>query len=835
VKKFFKKLSDKLFFVSLLFFMSATFMLLVTIVVSININRMEKTLESFIGNHLLAAAKAASSFLATEELDLFHAGKDMEKPEWKAVKEKLRKFADNYNVLYVYYWRDYGDGRIQYIIDNDDNEEDMGTPELFFDIDGDPLTAEAVPAIMSGEIWVSDLGSYTTDWEGVISGIAPVFNADGSVYCAAGVDLSDEVIITQRNGIRTLRIILFCSLFFSILSGSIGILLYRKKALQSEQASKAKSRFLSTMSHEIRTPLNAVIGLSEIELQGELSEKSRNNIRQIYQSGSSLLGIINEILDISKIEAGGFELVSAEYETASFISDTVNQNRVRLGSKPIEFMLDIDENLPSRLYGDELRLKQILNNLLSNAIKYTEKGYVKFSIGFLAADANAGKEVTLYFIVEDSGQGMKEEHLKRLFTEYQRFGANRETEGTGLGLNITRNLVEMMGGRIEVESEYGKGSKFTVTVRQEVAEYYPIGMELAGQLSNFKFIENAGASKPQMEYEPMPYGKVLVVDDLQTNLFVAEGLLSSYKLNIDTSLSGYDAIEKIKSGRVYDVIFMDHMMPQMDGIETTQKLRALGYSGVIVALTANALAGNDEMFKQNGFDGFIPKPINIRRLDEVLNKFIRNGNPQGARAAEGRPAQKHKPAVPARDNKAARDQKLVRIFRADAKKAIVTMQRTAGAEGELKLFATTVHAMKSALANIGEEEMSARAFLLERAALDGDTEFVSNNIKSFIDSIEALIKNMKEPENFEADGNDADGSNGVDEDTAFLKEQLAVIRSACAEYDDAAAYAALDRLKEKRWKALTAASLEEIRDALYLHSDFEAALELADRKFPDGR
>lgn len=797
--------------------MSAIFMVLVTIVVSANINRTEKTMEGFIHNHLLAAARAASAFLTAEELELFQTADDMKRPEWRVTKVRLQQFAANYNVLYVYYWRDGGGGRIQYIIDNDDDEEYMATPEMFYDLEDDPLSAEIFAVVMSGETWTSDLGAYTVTWDGLISGIVPVFNADGSVYCAAGVDISDEIILSQRNSIRTLRIVLFCSLFFSILSGTICILLYRRKALQSEHANQAKSQFLSTMSHEIRTPLNAVIGLSEIELQRDLPERSRNNIRQIYQSGSSLLGIINEILDISKIEAGGFELIPAEYEMASFISDTVNQNRVRLGSKPIEFLLELDERLPSRLYGDELRLKQILNNLLSNAIKYTEQGYVKLSI----TAREDGKDVTLCFVVEDSGQGMKDEHLKRLFTEYQRFSSNRETEGTGLGLKITKSLVEMMEGAIEVESEYGKGSRFTVTVKQKAVESPVIGGELARQLCSFTYYKNTTASKSQIVYEQMPYGKVLVVDDVQTNLFVAEGLLSPYRVNIETVFSGHAAVEKIESGNIYDIIFMDHMMPQMDGIETTQKLRVMGYKGVIVALTANALAGNDEMFRKNGFDGFIPKPINIRRLDEVLNKFIREKYPEEA--------QKYKPVFAAQ-NVPAMNPKLISIFCADAEKAAAVLRKMT-ITNDIKLYTTTVHAMKSALANIGEEEMSQAAFALERAGLNGDMEYISHNTESFIERLEALVINLKAAYNITAEDQAAGGNVADDEDTAFLMEQLAIIKNACENYEDASAFAALDKLKEKQWKPQTTAILEEIRDALYLHSDFEGAAQIIKRKF----
>jgi len=602
----------------------------------------------------------------------------------------------------------------------------------------------------------------------------------------------------------------------------------------AEAATHSKSEFLTTMSHEIRTPMNVIIGITQIQLQkGDLPDEYATALEKIYASGNNLLGIINDILDMSKIEAGKMELNPAEYYIPSLINDAVLLNIVRTESKLIEFTLDVDENLPSRLNGDELRLKQILNNLLSNAVKYTEKGFVKLSV----SHSVEGEDIILRFVVEDTGQGIKKEDRERLFSEYLRFnaGTNRTIEGTGLGLTITKNLVEMMSGTIGVESEYGKGSVFTVTVKQKAVKCAAIGADVAQRLRNFTFTGDRQTSKLQIIREPMPYGSVLVVDDVETNLYVAEGLLSLYKLKIKTAISGFAAIEKVQSGKTYDIIFMDHMMPRMDGIETTEKLRQLGYKGVIVALTANALIGNDEMFSQHGFDGFIPKPIDVRHLNAVLNKFIRDRHPEEAKkyrlqesmitAPTAETAALPPEAAPTDETRT----KLLQIFRRDAEKAVLTMRKSAprrgGANGNIKLFITTTHAMKSALAIVGEAEMSQLAAALEQAGLSGDRDFIADNTESFLKTLESLIRELSSGQTAAADAAAADAD--VVEDTAYLKEQLQIIKTACTHYDDTAAYAALDCLKEKLWKANTAAALEKIRNTLFLHSDFDGAAEQA--------
>jgi len=452
------------------------------------------------------------------------------------------------------------------------------------------------------------------------------------------IDFSDSVI---QNSFFDLIAVLVISLIMSHSLNKLRYLAWKQQKklistsseleealIEAQKADKSKSDFLATMSHEIRTPLNAILGISQLQLQNEnLSDELADALGKINNSGTQLLGIINDILDMSRIETGNLELNPAKYHLPSLINDSVQLNIVRIGSKPITFDLEIDKKLPSLLYGDELRLKQILNNLLSNAIKYTEKGHIKLSI--TASDCTDNGGVLLRFDVSDTGQGITLKDQEHLFAEYTRFNfsANRAIEGVGLGLTIVRKLVAIMGGTIEVKSEYGVGSTFSITVLQEAVECAAIGEEITSKLRNFTYKDKNRLESTKIIYEPMPYGSVLIVDDIEINLFVAEAALEPYELQIEMASSGFETIDKIKNGSVYDIIFMDHMMPHMDGVETVAKLRELGYTGVIVALTANALVGNSEMFAQNGFDEFISKPIDFAQLDNILNKFIRRKQP----------------------------------------------------------------------------------------------------------------------------------------------------------------------------------------------------------------
>jgi len=390
---------------------------------------------------------------------------------------------------------------------------------------------------------------------------------------------------------------------------------------EADLAAQAKGRFLAKMSHEIRTPLNAVIGLTETELRK--GAEGRETFQKIHASGNLLLGIINDILDMSKIESGKYELVPAEYDFAEMIYDTVALNKAHIGGKPVKFLVSVEANIPSRLFGDNLRIKQLLGNLLSNAFKYTNEGSVTLRASWRAEREDEGK---LVFEIADTGIGIKKEDIKDLFAEYSQVDKNnhRYTEGTGLGLSICCGLAELMKGKISVRSEYGQGSVFTAEITQKAVDSTPVG-ETAAELNDFRYVP--AYELHEIDYASMTHANVLVVDDIEINLEVISCCLEPYGINVECVTSGTTAVERVKNGMSkYDLILMDHMMPGMDGIETLRAIRALGteyaLSVPIVALTANALAGVDKMFGENGFQGFLAKPVEAQKLDAVLRQWL---------------------------------------------------------------------------------------------------------------------------------------------------------------------------------------------------------------------
>ena len=602
---------------------------------------------------------------------------------------------------------------------------------------------------------------------------------------------------------------------------------------QAEQSNRSKSIFLSHMSHEIRTPMNAILGIAEIQLQREIfSPETTECFEKIYESGDLLLNIINDILDLSKIESGKLELNPIIYDIPSLINDTVQLNHLRYESKPIQFILQIEKNMPFKLIGDVLRIKQVLNNILSNAFKYTEKGSIEFNVSteaFGAQENGDSEKIILVFSVKDTGQGMTEEQLGRIFDEYTRFNldTNRTTVGAGLGMTITKRLVDFMSGVINVESVPGVGSVFTVKIPQKRCGAEVCSQDVIKRLENFNFHNTTILKKVQFIREYMPYGSVLVVDDVESNIYVARGMMLPYGLKVDTATSGFIALDKVSKGGVYDIIFMDHMMPKMDGIETVRQIRDMGYSMPIVALTANALIGRSKMFLQNGFDAFLSKPIDSRELNFVLLEYIRNRKPPEVVDAARNVPVSERAALQRQswDTEETRAFKIMDFFVRDAENAIRVMEKVSIDDDGIEQYITAVHGIKSALANIGEKELSEIALKMENNARKRNYELLKNATPTFINALKTLIQNFKYIDHSE---DFADSETLTEENKTFLHQKLIELKTACAEYDKKTAKAALEALDAKIWPEHIVHSLNDISVSL-LHSEFTEIGEQVDR------
>ena len=622
---------------------------------------------------------------------------------------------------------------------------------------------------------------------------------------------------------------------------------------QADQANKAKSVFLAQTSHEIRTPMNTVIGMSELALRTDTLPKAQGYLESIKQAGLSLLSIINDILDISKIEAGTLEMHSTPYYFSSMLGDVITMIQMKVTEKPIIFIVDVDAALPSTLEGDEARMRQVLLNLLSNAVKYTRKGFIRLSVSGQAAPD--GKTITLSFEITDSGIGIKEDDLPNLFVSFNRLDLkkNQGVEGTGLGLIITRSICRTMGGDVNVSSVYGKGTVFTaivphgvtgneplaavknpaektvicyekdklyaesivrtlhnlgvpVTLKSDTEEFF---RELSGGTYAFAFVDvelaptvkkiikmqslrtvpvilaNSGdikifrnvpvISRPayavpvanvlnhKMETEShkwqggrfaAPDARVLVVDDINANLVVTAGLLSVYRCHVDTCTNGADAIAMVQRER-YDLVFMDHMMPEMDGIEAAKNIRALEedyYKHLpIIALTANAITGMREMFLSNGFNDYLSKPIEIDKLDDILAVWIpKEKQVQETGMDEVTPEQDilsdsfSIEGVNIQAGKIRYQEKTyLEVLRAYCKHTPALLEKLRNSKNE-EDYIVTVHGIKGSTYGICADVAAKQAESLEHAARNGDTQFIKANNDFFIESVEKLLKNLEE-------------------------------------------------------------------------------------------
>ncbi len=532
--------------------------------------------------------------------------------------------------------------------------------------------------------------------------------------------------------------------------------LLEKETARADAANEAKSMFLANMSHEIRTPINAVLGMNELILRESHEAQIRNYANDIQASARSLLSIINDVLDISKIETGKLTVTPAEYIFNDMIRDVVNMITTRTKVNGLDFEVEIDERIPQQLCGDDVRLRQVLLNLLNNAVKYTDCGTVTLVVRL---EKETEEYVSLFVKVKDTGIGIKEEDIPHLFQPFERFDSerNRNIEGTGLGLSITSQILERMGSTLEVFSEYGKGTEFFFSLRQELPDIKSQGASASGK----------GCDHYQVVYEA-PEAEILIVDDNEMNRKVFIGLLKKTKIVIDEAASGEECLEKVAK-KQYDIIFMDHMMPGLDGVETMRQMKEMGeypneFTPVIM-LTANAVVGAKEEYFDEGFNSFLAKPIIPEQLERVVFTFLDAektvlkslDTPKMERVTEVQ-EQKELPLIDGIDwDYAAMHfqgqeeilQMITHFFGvmdADIKE-LEGYHRDVREDNIRKAFQTKVHSMKNSAATLGMMTLSGLANVLEDAAKDGDVNTIDciypiffQRWKNYRELLEALVQ-----------------------------------------------------------------------------------------------
>lgn len=530
------------------------------------------------------------------------------------------------------------------------------------------------------------------------------------------------------------------------------------------RANEAKSQFLANMSHEIRTPINGILGMDSVLLKECHDENLREYAKNIQSAGQSLLSIINDILDISKIESGKMEILTIRYQLFSVLNDCYNLTKIKLQNKPVSIIMQINEKLPSWLYGDEVRIRQIINNFLSNAVKYTKEGNITFELDF---EEKTDEQILLVITVRDTGIGIKEEDLGKLFESFTRIEEkrNRNIEGTGLGLNLTKNLVNLMGGEVFAESTYGKGSCFTAKIPQKIADAKPMG--------DFgkRYQQYLSTSDDDKLSFLAPDAKILVVDDVTMNLKVVEGLLKATKIQIDTAVSGSECLECVKT-TPYQMIFLDHMMPEMDGLETLEHMKNLADNPnaqtPVIMLTANAIVGAKEEYIEAGFTDYLTKPIRETELLEMILKYLpeelvcENGG-QGIEKSQDAQDMEQ----PEAGGEGAEPlQRLEQLEGLDVKTGLTYCMNEedfyiemlqeflqADKASQLKHFLaeedwdnyrTTVHALKSTSLTIGAAHLSGEAKALEMAAKEGNMDYIRSHHDGVMDEYKELTDHLKE-------------------------------------------------------------------------------------------
>lgn len=571
-------------------------------------------------------------------------------------------------------------------------------------------------------------------------------------------------------------------------------------------ANEAKGRFLARMSHEIRTPINAVLGMDEMILRESKEANVKDYAMDIYTAGQTLLSLINDILDFSKIDSGKMEIVMAEYDISSLIHDLANMATQRAKEKDIRIEVEVDHEIPSRLYGDDIHIRQILTNILTNAVKYTHEGTIWLRVQCRKADETA----MLKFEVEDTGIGIKEEDLPKLSAEFERIeeDRNRNIEGTGLGMSITIQLLELLHSRLQVESVYGKGSKFYFELEQKILDHTPIG----------DFESRVRQLAADYDYSAKlcaPGAEILVVDDNAVNRKVLRSLLKETQVQIAEAGGGAECLELVQENH-YDLIFLDHMMPEMDGVETLHRMKQLsGYpceDTPVVVLTANAVLGAKEKYLAEGFDDFLSKPIVPEKLENMIKKMLPQELLQEAAGAEATMGLQQQgtdvpedmleglPQVDGLDWRYAwlhlPDMELlayaVKEFYGQIASAADKLEQAYGQitqQEQLENYRIQVHAMKSLAATVGLMPLSGVAKLLENAAKNGRIEVLMSMTAAFLEEWRSYREKLQGVFGIEA----ANGKEAAD--PSVLRALVEMVRLSMMEMDIDQADQAVNQLQ----------------------------------------